>query len=310
MNNMRDAILMEELTDLPCDLRFINAKKSYPDFTLNDVSFGVPAGSVVGLIGRNGAGKTTLMKAAMGVISLDGGVVELFGTNASSLSDAELLAMRNRIGYVSAVMAFPVEMTVADVAHLYSLAFSSFSDKEFLQLCDRLGLTTATRKVKDLSRGMGMKLQLACALASGTDLLVLDEPTAGLDPIVRDEVLELLYEWSRATSHSIFISSHITSDLDYLADHLIMLEEGEIVLACSRSQLDTMGIVRLGEGDLARVKNEPSLMHGSMRLLRRGHNVELLVPDAKLVSTALPDLHLLPASIDDVMTLVARGEVI
>lgn len=307
----------------PCDLAAVNVTKHYPDFSLEGVTLEVPRGSVMGLVGQNGAGKTTLMKALLGTMALDGGHVELFGRDVSRLSDRERSALRSRVGFVSAVCSYPPAMTVQQVARMHELAFPRFDYRLFDELCDRLGLVpgasegarhrprSARKTVKGLSRGMGMKLQLACALATGADVLVMDEPTAGLDPIVREEVLDVIREWMEPGDKSALVSSHITTDLERLADYVALIDDGRLVLSCERDRIDDeMGVARLRSAELERVLDEGRVVaRGEGRVLRRDLSLELLVPDRAAFLAAYPDYVCDRATIDDVMALVVKGEV-
>lgn len=298
-----------DLQDMPCDLRLIDVQKHYDGFRLGPVSLGIPRDSVVGLIGQNGAGKTTLMKGILGTIHLNGGTVELFGQNTFALADTALASLKERVGFVSAVTSYPVGMTVRDVARTYELAFPRFSRSEFERLATQMDLlpSAAGKRVRDLSRGMGMKLQLACVLATGADLLIMDEPTAGLDPIVREEVLDLLRTWMETGGRSILISSHITSDLSNLADYLALIDNGQLVLNCGRDDVDAMGVAHLRTSELETVR-AGSVAH-DMPALRHDLSYDLLVPDRAAFLRAYPDYICDRASIDDVMVLLVKGEV-
>ena len=298
-----------DLQGAPCDLRVVDVQKHYDGFRLGPVSLDIPRDSVVGLIGQNGAGKTTLMKGILGTIHLDGGNIELFGQNTSTLADVALASLKERVGFVSAVTSYPVNMTVRDVARTYELAFPRFSRAEFERLATSMELlpSAAGKRVHDLSRGMGMKLQLACVLATGADLLIMDEPTAGLDPIVREEVLDLLRTWMEGGNKSILISSHITSDLSNLADYLAFIDDGQLVLKCGRDDVDAMGVAHLRTAELQAVR--AGRVAHDMPALRHDLSYDLLVPDRAAFSRAYPDYVCDPASIDDVMVLLVKGEV-
>lgn len=298
--------------DGSCDLRVLDITKHYDGFSLQEVSLEVPRGSVVGLIGRNGAGKTTLMRAIMGALRLDGGRVELFGSDTTELSDAGLASLKQRIGFVSAVCAYPQSMTVADVAHMYQLAYQHFDRNRFDELARIMQLLpeASDRHVKDLSRGMGMKLQLCCALAAGVDLLVMDEPTAGLDPIVREEVLDVIRRWMEGETHSALISSHITSDLEHIADYLVMLEGGRVVLSCERDLIsEEMGVAQLRAAELERVREAWPFGQTRMYVIDRGLYKSLLVPDRAEFAATFPGFVCDRATIDDVMNFIVKGEV-
>jgi ABC-2 type transport system ATP-binding protein len=296
-----------------CDLRAVDVTKRYPGFSLEGVTFKVPRGSIVGLVGQNGAGKTTLMRALLGSVRVDAGHVELFGQDPCALGGPQRAARRAQVGYVGAICSYPPTMTVAQVAHMSALAFPRFDQEVFEGLCRRLGLTgggKGSRSVKELSRGMGMKLQLCCSLAAGVDLLVLDEPTSGLDPIVRDEVLDVIRVWMEAEGRSALISSHITSDLEKIADYVVMLDAGRVVLSCARDVIDDeMGVARLRAAELDRVLAEGRVTApGHARVLRRELSLDLLVGDRAAFTHAYPDYVCDRATIDDVMALMIKGE--
>ena len=300
------------LADEACDLRVVGVSKHYEGFALGPVSMDVPRGSVVGLIGQNGAGKTTLLRSILGTLRIDGGHVELFGQDCSALSEKELVALKARIGFVSAVCSYPAGMTVSEVARMHRLAYQGFDQARFEELATQMGLLPnfGRKKVKDLSRGMGMKLQLCCALATGADLLVMDEPTAGLDPIVREEVLDVLRVWMEPGTRSALISSHITSDLEHLADYLVMLEQGQVVLACERDMVsECMGVAQLRASELEDVLASWPFMEARPRVLDRGLYKSVLVPDRALFSRSFPGYACDRASIDDVMNFIVKGEV-
>lgn len=304
------ALPFMDIGDEPCDLHVSSVTKHYDGFTLNSVSLDVPRGSVVGLIGQNGAGKTTLMKSILGTVHIDGGSIELFGRNVASLSQNELVELRNRLCFVGAVTAYPNVMTVTEVAHMYQFAFRSFDQAAYEQFATRMGLlpSSAGKKVKDLSRGMGMKLQLACTLACGADLAILDEPTAGLDPIVREEVLDILREWMEDDRHSALISSHITTDLEKIADYLVFIENGQVIMSCERDAIDMMGIAHLRSAELERVLAD-GLIADRAYVLRHDLSYDMLVTNRAAFLRTYPDYVCDRASIDDIMVLLVKGEV-
>ena len=303
-------------------LRLRGIAKRYDGFELGPLDLDVPRGSIVGLIGRNGAGKTTLMHCALGAVLPSAGSVELFGQDLAACNDAQLAALRARVGSVSSVPGWPPTITVADVSRMYEIAFAGFSAERFAEVARRLELDLGEvgdiharrrdgllgRKVKELSRGMGMKVQLAAALACDAELLLLDEPTAGLDPIVRDEVLDVLREYLEDEQRSVLISSHITSDLEQLVDRLVLIDGGRVLLECPRDAIDEMGVARLRSSELNEVLASALLPKGEARFLRRDLSVDLLVPDRAAFSAAFPALACDPAGIDDVMTLLVKGE--
>lgn len=200
-------------------LEIDNLGKRYDDFELSGVSLAVEPGCVVGFIGSNGAGKTTTIKAALGIIAADEGAVRLFG-QPIACGSPELDAIKSRIGIVLDTCAFPDTCRVGDVGAIGRAAYREWDAVQFAALCDRFNLAPK-KKVGELSRGMGMKLTLAFALSHNPELLVLDEATAGLDPIARDEVLDLLRDFMAEGDRGILMSTHITSDLEKIADEVV-----------------------------------------------------------------------------------------
>lgn len=204
-----------------------NLGKRYDDFELSGVSLAVEPGCVAGFIGSNGAGKTTTIKAALGIIAADEGAVRLFG-QPIACGSPELDAIKSRIGVVLDTCAFPDTCRVGDVGAIGRAAYREWDAVQFAALCDRFNLAPK-KKVGELSRGMGMKLTLAFALSHNPELLVLDEATAGLDPIARDEVLDLLRDFMAEGDRGILMSTHITSDLEKIADEVVCVDAGRIV---------------------------------------------------------------------------------
>ena len=198
-------------------------------FSLRDVTLAVEPGQIVGFVGANGAGKTTTIRAALGLIKLDAGEVHLFGQRCGAdAPDESQRHLRSRVGLVLDTCPFPSTLRVGQIESLVGPTYPTWDRETFAGFINRFGLDPKT-KVKDLSRGMGMKLQLACALSHNAKLLVLDEATAGLDPMAREELLDELLAFVADGQHSVLLSSHITSDLDRAADRIICIDNGSIV---------------------------------------------------------------------------------
>ena len=208
-------------------------------FSLRDVTLAVEPGQIVGFVGANGAGKTTTIRAALGLIKLDAGEVHLFGQRcgADALDEAQR-CLRTRVGLVLDTCPFPSTLKVGQIESLVGPAYPTWDRETFAGFISQFGLDPKA-KVKDLSRGMGMKLQLACALSHEAKLLVLDEATAGLDPMAREELLDELLAFVADDQHSVLLSSHITSDLDRTADRVICIDNGSIFLTCRARTLPT-----------------------------------------------------------------------
>lgn len=294
-------------------IRVDDLEKRYGDFALQGVSLAVEPGSVVGFVGSNGAGKTTTLKAILGLIVPDGGVIELLGEPVASpgaRARAQVLdAVKARIGVVFDTCAFPATCRVADVGAIGRAAYPTWSRRRFEELCAAFALAPK-KTVKELSRGMGMKLTLAFALAHDPELLVLDEATAGLDPLARDEVLDILRDFMAEGDRGILMSTHITSDLEKIADEVVCIDEGRPVFALPKDAIcDEAGVARCRASELDVVLGSGVLEPGQARVLRHDYGVDVLVPDRFAFARALPQVPVDKASIEDYMTLVLKGEV-
>ena len=200
-----------------------NICKKFPGFALDNVSFTVPTGYIVGFIGPNGAGKTTTIKSILNMISIDSGEVIMFGENVSSASPA----LKDDIGVVMDLPFYVYEWKVKTVESALAPFYTRWNHADFESLIDRFGIDK-NKQVKDLSRGMKVKLMLAAALSHDAKLLILDEPTSGLDPVARDELMEILSEFIVDENKSVLFSTHITSDLEKVADYITFIIGGKI----------------------------------------------------------------------------------
>ena len=247
--------------DSPLKLQGIT--KNYKEFHLGPIDLEVPRGYVMGLVGANGAGKTTAIKIALGAVLPGNGVVRLID--------------KSRVGVVLDQPPWPSSWRVRDIAKLVGPFYPDWNQRVFEELCGWAGVSWRL-KVKEFSRGMGMKMQLAVALAHEAELLVLDEPTSGLDPLARGELLDMLSEFMTSERHSVLFSTHITSDLDRIADMVTILDAGRVIASGSREDLlETWVMVRGGVADLT------DGLSSRVRGLRR-HSVgwEGLLPAADL----------------------------
>ena len=283
--------------------------KHYSGFSLENVSFTVGEGEVVGFVGQNGAGKSTTIKALLGLFPTDGGTSSVLGTASAELSRASGAATKEQIGVVFDAISLPEHLKVTDVGRIYGRAYASWDAHRFERLAEELGLD-AKKTVKDLSRGMGMKLGLACALAHDARLLILDEATAGLDPMARDEVLERLRDFVAEPGHAIFMSSHITSDLDRIADRIICIDNGRIVFDLPKDAItDEMGIARCRVADFERVASSGIIPERELRYLRHDYGIDVLVPDRFAFAESFPEIPCDHITIDDYLALTLKGGV-
>lgn len=273
-------------------------------FSLHDVTLAVEPGQIVGFVGANGAGKTTTIRAALGLIKLDAGEVHLFGQHRdANAPDETQCHLRSRIGLVLDTCPFPSTLKVGEVEALVGSAYPTWDRETFASLIDRFGLDPKT-KVKDLSRGMGMKLQLACALSHNAKLLVLDEATAGLDPMAREELLDELLAFVSDGQRSVLLSSHITSDLDRAADRVICIDNGSIVFDLPREDItDRAGIAHCTQAQASELM---ACVEGA-RAAHHAYSVDVLVPNRREALEAFPEIPCDRATIDDYLRLMLKG---
>ncbi|MDE7229132.1 MAG: ABC transporter ATP-binding protein [Oscillospiraceae bacterium] len=209
-----------------------NVSRSYPQFELKNISFNVPYGSVVGFIGENGAGKSTTIKAILGLLKKGEGTITVLGEDADNLS----AATKEKIGVVFDGLSFPENLNVKQLDKVMRGIYKTWDSAKFFGLMSKFELPL-NKKFKSFSRGMVMRLSIAAALSHATELLVLDEPTSGLDPVMRSDILDIFLDFMQDEKHSILISTHITSDLDHIADYICFIHKGEIVFTEERNEM-------------------------------------------------------------------------
>ncbi len=223
--------------------------KRYQKFALDNVTLNVPMGSVMGFIGANGAGKSTTLKAILGLYKRDGGEVKVFGEDSEKMSNET----REKIGVVFDTMPFPKNLTVTMLDKVFSGIYKSWDSEKFFAYITRFELPLK-KKLSGFSRGMEMRLSIAAALSHNPSLLVLDEPTGGLDPVMRSEILDIFLEFMQDETHSILMSTHITSDLEHIADYICFINKGKIVFTEERNEmLEKYRIMKCTEEDLQQV---------------------------------------------------------
>lgn len=201
-----------------------NVSKKYPKFELKDVSFDIPEGAIVGFIGRNGAGKTTTLKGIMNLLHFDSGEVYAFGKN---IRESELEAKQD-IGFTLSELSYYPNKTIRQVISVTKRFYKNFDENRYEKLCKLFDLDL-DKKIQELSSGMKVKYSLAIALSYNAKLLILDEPTSGLDPISRDEIVDIFKNIIKGKERSVLFSTHITSDLDKCATHIVYIHNGEII---------------------------------------------------------------------------------
>lgn len=209
-----------------------NLTKSFSGFTLDNLNITLPSGCIMGLIGENGAGKSTTIKLILDILHKDSGSITVLGRDNTD----NIQLTKEDIGVVMDDVGIPECLNFKQIGNVMRYTFKNWNDSEYKSLCDKFSLTD-NKPFKDFSRGMKMKLGIAIALSHNSKLLLLDEATSGLDPVVRNEVVDMLYDFTRDENHSILISSHIVSDLERLCDYIVFLHKGKILLCEEKDRL-------------------------------------------------------------------------
>ncbi|MEG0592103.1 MAG: ABC transporter ATP-binding protein [Coprobacillus sp.] len=280
-------------------LKLTNVKKVYDQFTLN-CSIEVAPGCVTGLIGQNGAGKSTTFKAILDLISIDSGNIEIFNKSYKDITKKD----REHIGAVLSDSGFNDYLCVRDIVPIMSHMYKTFSKEDFLQKCHQFSLPT-DKLIKDFSTGMKAKLKVLVAMSHQSKLLILDEPTAGLDVIARDELLDMLRNYLEENEDcSILISSHISSDLETLCDDVYMINQGQIVMHEDTDVLLSEYVVLKVEKDQFDTLDKQYIL----RFKKESYGYECLTNQKQFYAENYPNVVMEKGSIDNIIMLMIRGE--
>lgn len=272
-----------------------NVTRRYNKFALNDVSFAVPQGSVMGFIGENGAGKSTTIKALLGLIRPDSGSITVLGEDAGKLTPET----KEKIGVVFDSLTFPRELNAKQLDKVLGGIYRQWDSEKFFGYLTRFELPL-NKKLKTFSRGMEMRLSIAAALSHNPQLLVLDEPTGGLDPVMRSEILDIFLEFMQDESHSILMSTHITSDLEHIADYITFIHKGEIIFTEERGEmLEKHRILKCTDQELSEIAKEDIIG------MRKGrYSNEVLTASAE----KYPHITADAPSIEEIMVYYVKDE--
>lgn len=277
-------------------IEIVNLNKSYPGFDLKNINLALPQGSVLGLAGENGAGKSTTLKLIMNAISRDSGTIRVLGVDNQS---AGFRSVKEDIGIVLDEAYFPEVLTPKNVASIMRHTYQRWDDRAFAAYLDRFSLPSGTA-FKEFSRGMKMKLAIAVALSHAPKLLILDEATGGLDPLIRDEILDLFNDFTRDEEHSILLSSHIISDLEKICDYIAFLHHGSLILCEEKDRLlEDYALLKLPLAGFDAVP--PEAVHGKKVT---PYGVEALVRR----SAVSPAFRLEHTTLEDIILFLAREE--
>ncbi|MBG9982951.1 ABC transporter ATP-binding protein [Aerococcaceae bacterium DSM 111020] len=251
-----------------------NLTKSFGDFTLKDLSFNVPSGTIMGLVGENGAGKSTAIKLIMNTLKADDGEVSVLGV--SNLSK-EFTNLKQDIGVVLDEAYFPEVLNAKNINNIMKLIYKNWNEDSYFEYIKKFSLPL-TKIFKDFSRGMKMKLSIAVALSHNPKLLILDEATSGLDPMVRDEILDVFNDFTRDENHSILLSSHIISDLEKICDYICFIHKGELLLVEEKDLLlEKYAVIKLAKNQLETLPKD-----SIVRKIRKSFGYEVLVQKDKI----------------------------
>ncbi len=284
-------------------LEIKNLTKRFGGFTLDHVSFSLPKGSIMGFIGENGAGKTTTLKLILNELKKDEGSVRIYGMDP----DQEELACKEMLGLVFDQSYFYEGMCAKEISQVMKRMFRNWDTESFHRLIRRFDLPEK-QPFKEFSRGMKMKLSIATALAHSPKLLLLDEATSGLDPVVRNEILDLFMDFIQDEEHSILLSSHITSDLEKIADYITFIHKGKIVLTESKDTLlSDYGVLKCGAKDFLSLSG--AIEQGQIIGYRRNaFGYEALVSDRSQARKQFPDMVLDRVTLEDIMMFYVSRE--
>lgn len=276
-----------------------NLVKRYPDFTLDHVSMEIPKGSIVGLIGANGAGKTTLIKSILGIINKDEGRIFI---NGKEITDKDH-AWKDKVGMVLAETTFHETMNAHQIGNIMKKVFRKWDAVRYHELLKSFQINEK-KVIKEYSRGMKMKIQIAVALSHGAELLIFDEATSGLDPVVRDDLLDILLEFMQDENHTVLLSSHITTDLEKVSDYIAFIHKGKMYFMKEKDViLDNYGIAKCSKEQFAYADKSLGEYVRTM-----GFGTEMLVRDRYGFKEAYPEIAVDAAGIEDVMLFVEKGE--
>ena len=287
MDNYENAIEIKGLT------------KKYDGFTLDNVSFSVPRGSIMGFIGQNGAGKTTTIKALLNIIRINDGTITMLGRDHVE----DEYEIKEHIAAVFDEIPFHESFNAIRLNRMFKGMYKSWSEEQFFTYVNRFSLPRK-KKIKALSKGMKMKLQIATALSHGAKLLIMDEATTGLDPVVRNEILDIFREYLQDETNSILMSSHITSDLEKIADCVTFIDKGKILISGYKDDiLDSHGVIKCTKADYKEIDKSDFI---SARLNDFG--VEAMVSDRAATKKKYSGLQIEKTTLEEIMLFYVNRE--
>ncbi|OUO71151.1 ABC transporter ATP-binding protein [Thomasclavelia spiroformis] len=280
-------------------LEIKNISKIYKNFKLDDISFVLPCGHIMGLIGENGAGKSTIINCILDIIEKDSGSISVLGQK----NDKNNVSLKENIGVVLDASDVYDNYTVKQVENIMKDVYKQWNHEVYDYYIQKFALPL-NKIIKDFSRGMKMKMAITIALSYQPKLLILDEATSGLDPIMRDEILDVFMEFVQDENHAILLSSHISSDLEKIADYITFIHEGKLILSTSKDELIyEYGLMKCRNDEFDKIEKEDII-----RYRIKTYEVEILVKDREKMAKKYPNCIVDPTKLDDIMMLYVKGE--
>ncbi len=275
-----------------------NLSKKYDDFLLDKVTLKVPMGTIVGLIGENGAGKSTLINTIVGILASDHDQLEVLGEKL----DEHEKDIKEQIAVIFDSLHYNLEFTPKFIGHLLSQTYRNWKQDTYQYYLEYFGLPEK-KKIKTFSRGMKMKLEFAIAFSHEARLLILDEATSGLDPVVRDDILSIIRDFTQQEDHTVLLSSHITSDLDKIADYIAYLHQGKLLFMKSYEELhEEFGIIHARQELLDTLDPDDVVAY-----IKEPYSYSILVSNRLAIQKTFQDLEIKRPTIEEIMIFYAKG---
>ncbi len=268
-------------------------------FKLGEINLNIPSGMIIGLIGENGAGKTTLIKSILNILHPNNGSIKIF--NKDSKKEENMI--KEEVGVVLDDMFFPEILYVKDIHSIMKGVYKNWDSELFFNYLKEFDINLS-KQIKSLSKGMRKKLEIATALSHHPKLLILDEPTSGLDPVIRNEVLEIFLKFISDEEHTILLSTHITSDLEHIADRIIFIDKGKIILEDSRDNImDDYALLKCDIQDFEKIEKEDILSY-----IKNRYDYTILVKDIEKKKRKYENCVFDKITLEDLMVLMIKGE--
>ena len=269
------------------------------NFKIDNLNLTIPQGAIMGLVGKNGAGKSTLINSIFDIVKIDSGKFLFYGSPLNENTKE----LKNKIGVVFDTLSFSELITAQKLNKVFKDSFELWDSNAYESYLQKFNLPP-NKKLKTFSRGMTMKLSIAVALSHGAKLLILDEATAGLDPVIREEILDIFLDFVSNGENSVLMSSHITSDLERIADYITIIDHGNIILSENKDTLlYHYGIARMKHQDFEKLPKESYIAHRN-----RGFQTEALVTNKEQMNRTYPNMIVDNTGLDDILRLITKGD--